>query len=217
MRTRGTAKNPPSFFLTGTGTSVGKTTTAAALLLRYPSLVYWKPVQTGKDLDRLQVKKLTQLDNKCFLLESYHFSAPLSPHKAAELEKKTIVPEKILQDLYSYTTQGKTLLVEGAGGLLVPLTRQYTWLDFLIDSKLPVVIVALTSLGTINHSLLTAKALQQQQIPILGFVFCGPKNDDNIRTITEMAKITLLGRFDLQEKKNLSEANITLPTMQKSI
>ena len=132
------------------------------LLLRYPQLLYWKPVQTGTELDRESVTQMAgaDFDSTRVLLESYHFQRALSPHRAAELENKEIDPNKILADFAKHQKKGP-LLIEGAGGLLVPLNRKYTWLNFLEDTKLPVIIVSQTVLGTINHSLLTAKVLKE--------------------------------------------------------
>ena len=195
-----------SFFLTGSGTGVGKTTSAALLLKCYPQLLYWKPVQTGTELDRETAAQMAglELDSKALLLESYHFQRPLSPHRAAELENKTVDPNKILADFAKHQKKGP-LLIEGAGGLLVPLNRKYTWLDFLKDTKLAVVIAAQTGLGTINHSLLTAKVLRQHKIHILGFIFCGPSNSDNCRTVADFSQAPVLCSFDYEKQKDLSQ------------
>ena len=176
---------------------MGKSTSAAMLLLRYPQLLYWKPVQTGEELDRKYVKEIAGpgLDTKRLLLESFHFQRPLSPHRSAELEKKELDYKKILADFKEHQKKGP-LLIEGAGGLLVPLTRKRTWLDFLKDTKLAALIVAKTSLGTINHSLLTVEVLKTHSIPILGFIFCGPSNPDNCNTVSDFSQLPVLASFD---------------------
>ena len=199
-----------SFFLTGTGTGVGKTTSAAMLLVRYPQLLYWKPVQTGREFDRERIEEIAgpDLDSARLLLESYHFERALSPHRAAELEHKEIDHNKILSDFARYQKKGP-LLIEGAGGLLVPLNRRhtYTWLDFLEDTGLPVVIAAQSTLGTINHSLLSTKVLQQHGIPILGFIFCGPSQPDNYRTVSDFSQVPVLCSFDYEKQKNLAQVD----------
>ncbi len=199
-----------SFFLTGTDTGVGKTTSAAMLLLRYQQLMYWKPVQTGLDFDRATVAKLSGLAEQRFLAETYSFPDPLSPHRAAELVGQQIKPEKIIADLRVAEQKARelgsqSLLIEGAGGLLVPLTRDYTWLDFLVQTKLSVVIVARTALGTINHSLLTVEMLRNYDVNILGFIFCGPPNADNLRTISEFSRLPVLCCFDFKQEKDLKK------------
>ena len=194
-----------SFFITGTDTDVGKTTTAAMLLIRNVDLLYWKPVQTGDVFDRISIQEkiAPELDKKRFIKETYHFKKPLSPNHAASYEKKKLYPKKIIRDLAKNKKKGR-LAIEGAGGLLVPLTDHYTWLDFLKETKLPVVIVARTSLGTINHSLLTVQSLKNAKIPIIAFVFCGPDNPDNVRTICKISKVPMLCSFNYDHEKNLS-------------
>ncbi len=199
-----------SVFLTGTDTGAGKTTSAAAIMLRYPGLSYWKPVQTGLDYDRLRVQSLCGMYGQDtlgaperFLEESYYFPAPLSPHRAAELAKTHIDPEKILEDLQNHQSKKGPLLIEGAGGILVPLTRSYTWLDFLKASGLPVLIAARNALGTINHSLLTIELLKSHSIPVLGLLFCGPtQKTDNWRTVEEISQIPVLLAFDSVQEKD---------------
>ncbi len=197
-----------SFFLTATDTGVGKTTTAAMLLLNYPELLYWKPVQTGNDIDRLNVKKIMgdQTNDQRFLPESYSFPTPVSPHQAADKEGKEIQLSQILNDLKMHQKRAP-LLIEGAGGLLVPLTRKETWADFLVKAKLAVIIVARTSLGTINHSLLTIEACQKRNIPILGLIFCGEENEYTCRTICDFTGISQLCSFDFQKQGNLKSVD----------
>ena len=194
---------PHSFFVTGTDTNVGKTTSAAMLLLQYSQLHYWKPVQTGADSDQSKIAQLTDLPASRFLPECYTFQAPLSPHRAAELENKQIELEKLVSAFQKHELNQAPLLVEGAGGLLVPLTRQHTWLDFLRQTKLNVVIAARSSLGTINHSLLTAEVLKYHQIPTLGFIFCGAPNVDNMRTVAKFTKLPILYAFELDDKQKI--------------
>ncbi|MCR9141586.1 MAG: dethiobiotin synthase [bacterium] len=187
-----------SVFVCGTDTGVGKTITSAALMRSYrdvPGLCYWKPVQTGDDDDRRTVQTLSGVDGDRLYPNSYHFAEPLSPHRAAELEDDHIVMDRLLEDLARYRSSGP-LIVEGAGGLLVPLNRRTTWLDFLKLAQLPVVIVARTALGTINHSLLTARILKDAGLPVVGFVFCGPDNPDNVRTIMEFTDLPALVQFE---------------------
>jgi dethiobiotin synthetase len=109
--------------------------------------------------------------------------------------------------------------VEGAGGLLVPLHRELreTWVDFLQATGLPVVIVARTALGTINHSLLTVQVLRAAEIPIAGLLFCGKENADNRRTIREFARADDLGRFYLEGASDLETAQVDLAPLLRML
>lgn len=191
-----------SIFLTGTDTGVGKTHSAAALLLRYAdtSLRYWKPVQTGDDDDRATVLALSGMDAERFVDTGWSFAEALSPHRAAELEERAdeITVARLLARLQRLRRAGP-LLIEGAGGLLVPLHRglRETWLDFARAAGLPLVIAARSGLGTINHTLLTLRECERAGLTVAGVIFCGPDNPDNRRTIAEFSGATDLGCFDL--------------------
>lgn len=194
-----------SLFVCGTDTGVGKTIVSAALMKTYreiPGLQYWKPVQTGDDDDRATVQALSGLPAERLQSNAYRFSEPLSPHRAAELEDGHIVLDRLLEDLARYRAAGP-VVVEGAGGLLVPLNRRTTWLDYLKIAQLPVVIVTRTALGTINHSLMTARILKDAGLPVIGFVFCGPDNPDNVRTIMEFTDLPALSQFEYTDGEPL--------------
>ncbi|MCP5482512.1 MAG: dethiobiotin synthase [Spirochaetales bacterium] len=191
-----------SIFVCGTDTDVGKTVYSAALMARYSSIAdvrYWKPVQTGADDDdRANVLQLSGLEPERFESTSLHFSQPLSPHRAAELDDSRIEPKQILTQLARLRERGP-LIVEGAGGLLVPLTRNYTWLDFLKESGLPIAVVARSGLGTINHSLLTLETLRRHNLIVRGIAFLGPSLPDNSRTVSEFSGVPVLASFDLPD------------------
>lgn len=191
-----------SIFLTGTDTNCGKTHAAAVLMLRYPELVYWKPVQTGypEDDDTRKVKELTGLSCERFLNPGFTFKEPLSPHRAAELEKRTLELYELLQMYHEYSLK-YTLLMEGAGGLMVPLNRTATWLDLLKAINVPIVIAARTELGTINHSLLPTALLRKEKLNVSGFIFCGKENQDNVKTIQDFSGVSSLGSFDMDAEK----------------
>ena len=188
-----------SIFICGTDTGVGKTFTAASILLRYRKnnmIRYWKPVQTGypDDDDRAAIQHLTELPDEYFIQTGFLFRKPLSPHRAAELENRNLNLEQISGLLNKYSNEGP-LLVEGAGGLMVPINRRSTWIDFLTESSLPVVISARSGLGTINHTLLTIDVLRQNNIEIIGIVFCGSENPDNMKTVCEFSGVPIIGAF----------------------
>ncbi len=202
-----------SFFLTGTDTGVGKTTTAALLMSSFPELMYWKPVQSGSPSDREKVQIFLNLPNSSdrFIEEGYSLEASLSPHRAAQLESISIDP-KYLLSIWEKRQNDGNFIIEGSGGLLVPLNLNpsYTWIDFLIDTKLPVLIASRTSLGTINHSLLTVRVLQEHKIPIIGFVFCGKENLDNQNTVQHLSGVQVIGQYEQKDDVQLSSCPIHL-------
>ena len=137
--------------VTGTDTGIGKTVFAAALAGALDG-AYWKPVQAGLDeeTDSDCVARLSRLPEDRILPEAYRLRTPCSPHRAAEIDGVTIDPAQL-----ALPATGRPLIIEGAGGALVPLTRDLVFADIFSRWALPVVIVARTSLGTINHSLLS--------------------------------------------------------------
>lgn len=175
--------------VTGTDTGVGKTVFAAALAGALRAH-YWKPVQAGLEdgSDAESVAALSGLPADHILPEAYRLKTPCSPHRAAELDGIEIDPNLALP-------AHDPLVVEGAGGALVPVTRQILYADIFARWGLPVVIVARTELGTINHSLLTVEALRSRGVPILGIAFSGDANEDSEATICAIGKVRRLGRL----------------------
>jgi dethiobiotin synthetase len=177
--------------VTGTDTGVGKTVFAAALAGALGA-TYWKPIQAGllEETDRQAVLRLSGLSEERLLPESYRLKTPASPHLAAEVDGISIDPEAlVLPD-----TDG-SLVVEGAGGLLVPLTREVAYIDVIAKWRAPVVLCARTTLGTINHSLLSIEALRNRGIPLLGIAFIGDESAESERIIVEMGQARRLGRL----------------------
>ncbi len=177
----------------GTDTDVGKTVVSALLTLGLDAH-YWKPVQCGLedggDRDRVgRMLGLTaaQIEQR-LLPEAYRFAAPVSPHWAAELEGEHLERERL--DLPAVDGP---LVVETAGGLLVPLRRDLMQIDQIQRWGLPVVLVARSGLGTLNHTLLSVEALRSRQIPLLGLVLNGPPHADNPGTLRELSGAPLLG------------------------
>jgi dethiobiotin synthetase len=179
------------YIVSGTDTGIGKTTVAAMLLLSLDGL-YWKPLQSGTqgDTDRERVQALTHLPADRVLPERYVLSQPLSPHRAAELDGVAIDPKSL-----AVPAAERTLIIEGAGGLLVPITRQLLQIDLFTAWDLPVILCARTALGTINHTLLSIEALRSRRLRLHGVVFVGDDNPDNIRTIAEISGARVLGRL----------------------
>jgi dethiobiotin synthetase len=183
----------PAYIITGTDTDVGKTTVTAELL-RITRGRYWKPVQSGPDHDTKTVRAKTRLGAKHFLPESYMLRQPLSPHRAAELDGVKISAAKILRDCKKHLAADgpSPLLIEGAGGLMVPITRRLLQIDLFADiqaiAPAPIILVARTGLGTINHTLLSLAAIRARGLQLGGIIFNGPRNDDNVRTVMDFLK-----------------------------
>jgi dethiobiotin synthetase len=178
--------------VTGTDTGIGKTVVAAMLTLALDG-VYWKPVQAGtrEGTDAATVAAITGLGPERFISERYLLTEPLSPHRAAELEGVEIDVHGLV--LPAETPGGHPLIIEGAGGLMVPLTRRTLFVDVFQRWRAPVVLCARTALGTINHSLLSVEALRTRDIPIVGTVFIGNPQPDSERTISDFAQVNCLG------------------------
>jgi dethiobiotin synthetase len=175
----------------GTDTDVGKTVFAAALVAALDGQ-YWKPVQCGlaDETDAEIVGRLSGLPRDRILPEVYRFNTPASPHLAAERDGIEIEADRLVPPQSDHP-----LVVEPAGGLMVPLTRRFLQIDLIARWKLPVVLCAPTRLGTINHTLLSIEALKRRTIPLIGIAFIGDEQADSERTIAEMGNVRLLGRL----------------------
>ncbi|QSB45287.1 ATP-dependent dethiobiotin synthetase BioD [Tsuneonella flava] len=176
--------------VTGTDTDVGKTVFAAGLAAAIGAH-YWKPVQAGLEdgTDTATASKLG-VPAQRIVPEAYRLATPCSPHRAAEIDGVQID----LMRLALPDVEG-TLVVEGAGGALVPVTRETLYADVFARWGQPTIVVARTGLGTINHTLLTIEALRARGVPILGIAFVGPAEDDSEATICEMGNVPRLGRL----------------------
>ena len=185
---------PQKFFITGTDTEVGKTVVAAMLTLGLNG-VYWKPVQSGIEVggDRAWIEQVTCLGKEHFRPESYALRQPLSPHAAARLDGIQLKIEDIFLPSVAANTH---LIVEGAGGILVPLNEHHTMLDLMVQLDLPVLIVARSTLGTINHTLLSLEALRQRQLNILGVVLNGPLNAGNREAIEQFGRTQVVAELE---------------------
>ncbi len=183
-------------FVTGTDTGVGKTLVAACLV-RHFGARYWKPVQTGaaeEEGDTATVMRLAALSAADIWAPRYTLVAPLSPEAAALRENVTIR----LDDFVLPDWDGP-LVVEGAGGVLVPLGGAAVMADLMQRFELPVVLVARSTLGTINHSLLSIEALRRRDIAIAGVVLVGPPLPENADAIARHGDVSILAQLPLQE------------------
>lgn len=181
-------------FVTGIGTDVGKTV-VSAILCEYFGFDYWKPIQTGKNLgtDNDTLKTLVSNNNFKSYPEAYLLEQPLSPHAAAKIENKNIKLNQI-----QLPTNDSNLIIEGAGGLLVPINdNNETICDLIIGLKCPVVLVVKEYLGNINHTLLSLACLKQKNIPVFGIVYVGDELPETSSVIENMTGIKTLFRVPL--------------------
>ena len=179
------------FIICGTDTDIGKTL-ISSFFVRGLNSFYWKPIQSGieSQTDSQTVEKLAQVSKEKIIKEAYVFTKPLSPHWAAEIDQKTIN-----FDMLRLPKVNGPMIIETAGGLMVPLTRNFLQIDQIKQWNLPVILVCKSSLGTLNHTLLSIEALKRRNIEILGLVVNGEKHLDNPKTLVEFSGIPLITEF----------------------
>ncbi|MAG91735.1 dethiobiotin synthase [Candidatus Woesearchaeota archaeon] len=205
-----------TLFITGTDTGIGKTVItgciAAALLRNGKKVAVYKPIQCGNLLkgnvsspDLKLVKDLSGIDDKN-LFNDYGFKLAASPHLASEQENKKVDINLIKNCLELLQKEYDFVLIEGAGGLMVPITREYTVLDLIHELAVPVLVVARASLGTINHSSMTLKLIKSRNIDVNGIIINyfkgGLIEEDNKRIIHTLNDIPILGVVPFSEKIN---------------
>ncbi len=183
--------SPRQLVVCGTDTDVGKTV-VSALVVQGLGALYWKPVQSGLEGggDSGRVQQLLALPQSRVWPEAYRFKAPVSPHWAAEREGITIDPARL-----ALPPVDGPLVVETAGGLLVPLRRDWLQIDQIASWGLPVLLVARSGLGTLNHTLLSLEALARRAIPVLGLVLNGKPHPDNPRTLEALGGVPVLAQL----------------------
>lgn len=181
--------------ITGTDTGIGKTVFAAGLTALLGA-TYWKPIQSGleEETDSQLIARLADIGPSRILPEAYRLHAPLSPHRSAELDGVIIDPTSL-----SIPRVDGPLVIEGAGGLMVPLTATDLFIDVFARWNIPTVLCARTGLGTINHTLLSLEALSIRSIPVLGVAFIGVEMADTQKIIAEIGKVRILGRLPMLE------------------
>lgn len=190
---------PESFFITGTDTGIGKTI-ISAIIAKGLEASYWKPIQSGlnEETDTETVKRLTGLSDRHFKDETYRLTEPLSPHASAQIDGIHIKMERF--QLPSFHT--KHLIVEGAGGVMVPLNEDKMIIDLIASLKLPAIVVARSELGTLNHTFLTLEALRKRSIPVLGVVMNGSENESNRKAIEYYGQTTILAEIGHMKKRS---------------
>jgi dethiobiotin synthetase len=196
-------------FVTGIGTGIGKTLISAILVEKLKA-DYWKPVQSG-DLDNsdtLKVKSLVSNTISVFHPETYRLTQPYSPHKSAVIDGITIEPGKFIRP-----QTNNTLIIEGAGGLMVPLNNSYLMIDLIKQLDAEVILVSQNYLGSINHTLLSIDALKNRNIAIKGIIFNGPRDNSSETFILNHSKLKKLGhipQFEEVDSTTIVEAGYCL-------
>jgi dethiobiotin synthetase len=179
------------YIVTGIGTDVGKTV-VSAILSEALKATYWKPIQAG-DLDNSDSVKVNRWtsNNVTVLEEKFRLNSPMSPHAAAKIDSVNIQ----INDIQKPELKGN-LIIEGAGGIMVPINENGdTYLDVFEELKLPVIIVSRNYLGSINHSLMTIEMIQNRGIEIKGIIFSGPSNEATENIILSKTKTKCLARI----------------------
>ena len=185
---------PNRLFVTGTDTDVGKTV-VSALIMAGRGGYYWKPVQSGtvEGTDTATVRAIAGLAAEHCLPEAYSLRQPLSPHEAAEFDGVRIDPARLaLPDI----PEDEPLVVEGAGGIMVPLAPGLLTLDFMRALALPVLVVARSGLGTINHTLLTVQAIRHAGLEVAGVIMNGPRKPANRQAIEDFGGARVLAELE---------------------
>ena len=196
---------PRTYFISGTDTNVGKTIVSAVLATKLEAH-YFKPIQCGLNKMNLKDSEVVKsLSNRAKILnELYFLKKPLSPFVAAKQEKKNIDVNKILQFVKNLKT--KKLVIEGAGGLNVPINSNYLMSDLCQKLNTPLILVSRTQLGTINHTLMSLEVIKKKKINLLGIIFFGKKELETLETIKFFGKkilkknIKILGRLPLAKE-----------------
>lgn len=181
-----------NYFITGIGTNIGKTV-VSAILTEVLEADYWKPIQAG-DLgfsDSLTVKNLISNQKSFIHPETYRLNKPMSPHAAAKLDNIEIELDKIILPKTS-----NNLIIEGAGGLMVPLNNKELIIDLIKKLEVEVILVSHNYLGSINHTLLSIETLKSKKITIAGIIFNGEKNLETESFILNYTGIKCLGRVE---------------------
>jgi dethiobiotin synthetase len=188
------------FFVTGTDTDVGKTV-VSAWLLAHLDACYWKPVQAGAEpeTDSATVRRLAEVSADRILPEAYLLSESIAPHEAAQRSGIAIDMAKLVPPPCD-----RPLVIEGAGGLMVPLTDEAYVVDLATELHLPLILVTRSTIGTINHTLLSLEAIRRRGLPLAGVVINGPETPHNRAAIERYGQVEVIAEIPWLETVNLS-------------
>ncbi len=190
--------NYKKYFVTGIGTDVGKSI-VSAILVESMQADYWKPIQSGdiENSDTIKVKSLISNNISKFHKEEYSLNTAVSPHLSAKIDGI-----EIDLDSFKLPETNNHLIVEGAGGLLVPISNHFTVVDIIKKLNIEVIIISKNYLGSINHTLLTIESLKQRNINIKGIIFNGVPNKESESIIQKLTNINILGKINEEETIN---------------
>jgi dethiobiotin synthetase len=199
----------PGFFVTGTDTDVGKTL-VSSWLLTHLDASYWKPVQAGvePETDSARVRRLAEVPPERILPEAYVLPEPIAPHEAARragiaLDMAKLVPPPV----------DGLIVVEGGGGLMVPITDAAYMIDLAAELHLPIILVARSTLGTINHTLLSLEAIRRRGLPLAGVVISGPETPHNRAAIERYGQAEVIAEIPWLETVNRSTLRAIEPEL----
>jgi dethiobiotin synthetase len=197
------------FFVTGTDTDVGKTL-VSSWLLTHLDASYWKPVQAGvePESDSARVRRLAEVPPERILPEAYVLPEPIAPHEAARragiaLDMAKLVPPPV----------DGLIVVEGGGGLMVPITDAAYMIDLAAELHLPIILVARSTLGTINHTLLSLEAIRRRGLPLAGVVISGPETPHNRAAIERYGQAEVIAEIPWLETVNRSTLRAIEPEL----
>ena len=196
-----------TFFITGISTEVGKTI-VSAMLVETLNADYWKPIQAGEldYTDTHKVQELVSNDSTKFHKSTFELSSPMSPHAAAKIDGVAISAKKIVRPITK-----SNLVIEGAGGLLVPINDKETVADLILPTD-RVIVVSRHYLGSINHTLLTIEELQRRNLDVYGIIFSGEEHPSTESIIKKMTGVPVIGRID---DEPYIDANVVLEYAEK--
>ncbi|MGK7369337.1 MAG: dethiobiotin synthase [Candidatus Halalkalibacterium sp. M3_1C_030] len=194
-----TEELPSKIFVTGTDTGIGKTVVSAMMTVGL-SATYWKPIQSGlkEETDTEFVRRVTGLSDTQFKDERYRLNEPLSPHASAAIDGVSIS----LTNFQVPDFETDHLIAEGAGGLMVPINDEAMIIDLIQYLNLPVLMVARSELGTLNHTFLSLEVLRSRDIPIIGVIMNGPRNESNRKAIEKYGSIEVIGEIESIKSMN---------------
>ncbi|MEX0609839.1 MAG: dethiobiotin synthase [Balneolaceae bacterium] len=196
---------PKAFFVSGTDTGIGKTV-VSSMLMSSLDATYWKPIQAGleEETDTEFVQRIAEAPDEKIIPEQFRLQTPMSPHAAADIDHVEISLKDFV--LPEFTT--KHLIVEGAGGLWVPVNWKKSVMDLIVHLDLPVLLVARSGLGTLNHTLLSIEALENRNVEVFGVILNGPKHQSNKETIEHFGEIPVveIEHLETLNRQSLKEA-----------
>jgi len=204
---------PKQFFIAGTDTEIGKTLVSSMMMCNLDA-TYWKPIQSGieEETDSQFVQRISEVDDSRIIPERWVLNTPMSPHASADIDGVSIKLDDF--EIPEYST--RHLIIEGAGGLMVPINWEQTMLDVIEKLNIPVLLVAKSGLGTINHTLLSVKALQNRNIKVFAVILSGLYHHSNRETLRHFGNLPIyeIGILPKIDKSSLKTAFSQLVSLE---